>query len=157
MQDRFKFRAYFIPEEYYVKITQLNFDAEGNITEIKFIKPKSVDPGGSEYICYQDQLNKFVFEQCTGLKDKNDKLIYEGDIVEVTSPENWNIFDEYSNSEILGKGVVVTKPGCAFIKKNDIDGEEKKYYFALYSVVEDASVEVIGNIHENSELLEDNK
>lgn len=33
MEDRFKFRAYFIPEEYYVKITQLNFDAEGNILE----------------------------------------------------------------------------------------------------------------------------
>ena len=34
MQDRFKFRAYFISEKYCVKITQLNFDTEGNITEI---------------------------------------------------------------------------------------------------------------------------
>ncbi|GAA2222255.1 YopX family protein [Streptomyces aculeolatus] len=134
MQNRFKFRAWDSIAKEYI------FDS---------------------YALYElfvnDIDNSYQVEQCSGLKDKNGKLIYEGDIVEVTSPENWNIFDEYSNSEILGKGVVVTKPGCAFIKKNDIDGEEKKYYFALYSVVEDASVEVIGNIHENSELLEGNK
>lgn len=62
MKDRFKFRAYFIPGKYYVKITQLNFDGEGNITKMKFIKPKKVDPEGGVYTCYQDQLDKFVFE-----------------------------------------------------------------------------------------------
>lgn len=133
MQDRFKFRAYFIPEEYYVKITQLNFDAEGNITEIKFIKPKSVDPGGSEYICYQDQLNKFVFEQCTGLKDKNDKLIYEGDIVDDGEQYTKIVFD---------KSCFCYDDGSGFY--DDLD-----FYYT--------HCEVIGNIHENSELLEGNK
>lgn len=76
MQDRFKFRAYFIPGKYYVKITQLNFDAEGNITEMKFIKPKKVDPEGGECTCHQDQLDKFVFEQCTGCRDCTGDLIY---------------------------------------------------------------------------------
>lgn len=136
MQDRFKFRAWDNQERYYIPDEETNFCH-----------------GMMEYWLDKEDC-PLVFEQCTGLKDKSGKLIYEGDIVEVTSPESWNIFDEYSNSEILGKGVVVTKPGCAFIKKNDIDGEEKEYYFALYSVVEGADVEVIGNIHENSELLE---
>lgn len=144
MQDRFRVRGWSVFDSgYYDGIQNMLFGEENNMTLLDAISKGLV--------------NEIIPEQCTGLKDKNGKLIYEGDIVEVTSPENWNIFDEYSNSEILGKGVVVTKPGCAFIKKNDIDGEEKKYYFALYSVVEDASVEVIGNIHENSELLEDNK
>lgn len=40
IKDRFKFRAYFIPGRYYVKITQLNFDTDGNITKMEFIKPK---------------------------------------------------------------------------------------------------------------------
>lgn len=134
MQDRFKFRAYFIPEEYYVKITQLNFDVESNITKIKFIKPKSVDPEGSEYICYQDQLNKFVFEQCTCLRDKNGKLIYEGDIVKLQLSYDENLSVEYS------KGSFDLVGDCGFrallrIYKNDC--------------------EVVGNIHENPELLEE--
>ena len=74
IKDRFKFRAYFVPGRYYVKITQLNFDAEGNITKIKFIKPKKVDPEGNTYTCYQDQLDKFVFEQCTGCRDCGNDL-----------------------------------------------------------------------------------
>ena len=149
MQDRFKFRAW-------KKISQI-YDYD--IQECEKI-PLHNSNKEKCFACFQSYLKNqdiFEIEQCTGLKDKNGKLIYEGDIIKVTSPKNWNIFDEYSNSEILGKGVVVTKPGCAFIKKNDIDGEEKKYYFALYSVVEDADVEVVGNIHENPELLEEDK
>ena len=145
MKDRFKFRAW--SDEYNRYLDKYDIYNETLATDYSIYTLLEF---------YVDS-NKFTFEQCTGLKDKNGKLIYEGDIVEVTSPENWNIFDEYSNSEILGKGVVVTKPGCAFIKKNDIDGEEKEYYFVLYSVVEDADVEVVGNIHENPELLEEDK
>ena len=85
MQDRFKFRAYFIPGKYYVKITQLNFDTEGNITEMKFIKPKKVDPEGGEYTCYQNQLDKFVFEQCTGCRDCGNDLHKDDQEVELIS------------------------------------------------------------------------
>lgn len=150
MQDRFKFRAYFIPEEYYVKITQLNFDVESNITEIKFIKPKSVNPEGSEHICYQDQLNKFVFEQCTGCRDCKGDLIYEGDILEV--PE-----DKCTNSH-----VAVRKD--EEFQKWLLDGNAEADY-EFYELVNrpcDSELEIddvgiVGNIHENPELLEDNK
>ena len=144
MQDRFKYRAWDKENKKYIYSVEKGLEFYSTAGNLRVMILAEIA-----------ESRKYVLEQCTGLKDKNGKLIYEGDIIKVTSPKNWNIFDEYSNSEILGKGVVVTKPGCAFIKKNDIDGEEKKYYFALYSVVEDADVEVVGNIHENPELLEE--
>ena len=155
MESRFKFRAWNFKENKYYQQNEKGMFKLGG--ELPNGTPVGVLCGVEDLTNNRNYGKNFVVEQCTGLKDKNGKLIYEGDIIKVTSPKNWNIFDEYSNSEILGKGVVVTKPGCAFIKKNDIDGEEKKYYFALYSVVEDADVEVIGNIHENPELLEEDK
>ena len=146
MESRFKFRAWNKENKKYIYGVEKGLEFYSTAGNLRVMTLAEIA-----------ESSRYDLEQCTGLKDKNGKLIYEGDIVEVTSPENWNIFDEYSNSEILGKGVVVTKPGCAFIKKNDIDGEEKEYYFVLYSVVEDADVEVVGNIHENPELLEEDK
>lgn len=142
MEDRFRVRGWSIYDSgYYYDIQNMLFGEEDNMTLLGAISKGLV--------------SEIIPEQCTGLKDKNGKLIYEGDIIKVTPPENWSVFEEYRNSEILGKGVVVIKQGCAFVKKNDIDDKEKEYYFLLYSVIEDADAKVIGNIHENPELLEE--
>lgn len=78
---------------------------------------------------YRDKVKIIEFMQYTGLKDKQDKLIYEGDIVKCFK---------------VGNSVVNFSYGCfglttnhTFHAFNDIYGE----------------IEVIGNIYENPELL----
>ena len=82
---------------------------------------------------------EFELMQSTGLKDKNDKEIFEGDIVKFTITNGFDyVVDEY--------GAVTYKQGAFFIVKD----------FAEYliSYVYTKEVEVIGNIYENQELLE---
>lgn len=74
--------------------------------------------------------------QYTGLKDINNKEIYEGDIVKV--------FDV--STGINSEGYVTFGNGCFYIT----DGEYSRYRWVDYQV------EVIGNIYENPELWEEN-
>ena len=111
MQDRFKFRAWDSIAKEYI------FDS---------------------YALYElfvnDIDNSYQVEQCTGLKDKNGKLIYEGDIVEVP---------------VLYNGIPTgKKQRCKVYYKHGA--------FNIY-VVKSKYLKVVGNIHENPELLEDNK
>lgn len=114
MQDRFMVRVWDIKRERYVYNAQFEPD----------------------YDVIEDD-TEYIPEQCTGLKDKNGKLIYEGDII------NYNFSGEVNTVETFAKKVSQGKHIVEFCE----------YYFAPFNFVNVSDVEVIGNVHENPELL----
>jgi len=86
----------------------------------------------------EDQDN-YIIEQCTGLKDKNGNLIYEGDIVK----------DEFGRKF----KVIWSEEDCMFDGRIIYYDPEFGTRFDLYQGATDNS-EIIGNIHEQAEQNE---
>ena len=85
------------------------------------------------------EVNSKTICQCTGLKDKKGKLIYEGDIVKCL----YNSYGE--NGVYIGK-VIYREDTCCFVAANS---ESTDYEWW------EEEKEVIGNIFDNPELLEE--
>lgn len=140
MEDRFKIRAFDISDNCYVKITHLDFDTNGNISQMKFVKLTNMGSDG-EYICNQDQLDKFIFEQFVGFRDINGKLIYEGDI----------LGDAHSDEPRRCSQVLYDKKDSQFKTFSRFD--ELEVEDTLDNLLQNDR-KIVGNIHENPELLE---
>lgn len=85
----------------------------------------------------------FVIQQFTGLLDKNDKEIYEGDIVTYEAGEP----NRNDGSFYKGKSVVKFENGAFWPRPIKEECEDSWYDYEL------KDLEVIGNIFENPELL----
>lgn len=96
-----------------------------------------------------DDTDGYEIEQWTGLKDVNDKNIFEGDIVYFT------VFDCFDHdTQYIG---VVMYEGSRFElsnpKTNYGDWDNNGPFDLDWVLVNDCEAEIIGNINENPELL----
>lgn len=123
-----KFRAWLKKEKCYGKVLGIDF-YEGAV-RVHYQQGELVVFNIS--IPFED----VVIEQYTGLKDKNGKEIYEGDIFE----------DDYNGGYEVVKWIDERSAFCLCYMGYERDVEE--FYTRCTN-----EMEVIGNIHENKELL----
>lgn len=126
-----------------------------NKTTYCFKEDYERDPGNTEHYIVFDQMTDWglpnrhlkadvipeTIGQFIGLTDKNGKKIFEGDIVDVLYDANY----AGVAAERIGKFEVVFDRGC-FMKR-------KKDGFGLFHFIASDVHTVIGNIHDNPELL----
>lgn len=91
-------------------------------------------------------------EQYTGLKDKNGKEIYEGDIVIIEPAESFakTYYGSESRMLITGAHRVYFEYGVFLVEETADEHMPLGQYIAQ-------ELEVVGNIHENPELLKKEK
>lgn len=117
MNDRFKFRIWWKKENRYRVDTHII--PIGHLTDFA-------------------NSDQYVVEQCTGLKDKNGKLIFEGDLIK--SPNNSHKLAVVR----MENGVY----GCKECRFNGV------WEMNLYDLIKHYGVEIIGNIHKQAEQKE---
>lgn len=129
MNDRFKFRVW---------------DKRRN----KFIESPEPTPmlqanGLLAYFKDAEYMNNYVIQFCTGLKDKNGKLIYEGDILQDIARHDKPLY------------IVKWNKSQAQFYIEMINPKKYELYAEWHMGRHDLDYEVIGNIYENKELLEE--
>lgn len=91
------------------------------------------------------ELNSLHFDWClerpTCLKDKNGNLIYEGDIV-----------DTFYEGEPTGQRYIYRYEPPAFYVEPFENGKPSEHHYYYFAVANERC-EIIGNIHENGDLL----
>lgn len=120
--------------------------------QVHGLTPDTLWLSGKAYPIIFHPLEHFVLMQYTGLKDKNGKEIYEGDVVRVTDEDGDMYWTDTAGNEHLvsdgGIGQVSFDFGMWYVDGGPSNG--------LYDLVKINSclVEVIGNVFENPELIE---
>ena len=127
MQDRFKFRFWCEKDKtmYYVNSNNCIF------TKQRRLNLSSV---------FNNESDRYIPLQSTGLRDRNGKLIYEGDIVRL-------------GQEDTDIGIVMWNDGeCAY----NVD-EKLNHRVSDFTCWCEEYLEIISNIYENKELLKEQK
>lgn len=143
MQDRYLPRVWTDEGYYYPVFSELGITYENSKFGGKYEEMKNLDWVYAWFFGENDLEFKYKLEMPTSLKDKNGKLIYEGDIIKQGNSIYKVIF---SYDDVASCGCCIDKfSGCGFVMEDkygcrgDLD---------IYS-----ELEIIGNIHENGDLL----
>lgn len=163
MSRDIKFRAWSIREQRMIHLAT----SESSSTHLQLnnhtwgiFEPDLEDYCGG---CTCNKLQDDILMQYTGLNDKRDVEIYEGDIVKQT----FNVYqgetdyhDSYSLSgNDIGEVIILPSKGVCIknIVRNAIENEDEKIVnqkLKYYKNIVGYRCEVIGNIYENASLLE---
>ena len=128
MADRFLFRAW---------------NKERKVMEAEWVN--TIHFNGQIYHGSMNITDHYIIMQCTGIYDKNDKLIFEGDIVD-RKPVN-------KRAGGGGRFVIIwDEHDHRFALKRDNKWVPTGTHNMPYKIVP-RLVEVIGNIHENPNLI----
>ena len=133
MSREIKFRAWLKEEKKMVNVETIDF-SEKSIQHLE--KNEIIDA----YLLRTTFLEDIDLMQYTGLKDKNGKEIYEGDILKYNFPYDGRL------KHISLVKFVETEASFGI---KDIYGNE----IPLYRITANNYFEVVGNIYENPELL----
>lgn len=136
-----KFRAWKKAGKELGRVGQITFELDGSVSCVLF-KGKFLD--------FNVPINEIVLMQSTGLKDKNGKEIFEGDVVSRNSGMPSVVeFGKWIYEEDFGYKI----KNIGFYLNSSYDDDE--FFQAMDYEDIRKNYEVIGNIYENPELLED--
>lgn len=124
-----RFRAWHKTWEEMGKVKRIRFDDDGNVTTVLF---------GGKLLGVNAKIDEIELMQSTGLKDKNGKEVFIGDIIKCTRgcPHEVYLEKEYGGTYVGGMPAIYLK------------GIREGYAWT-------GAEEILGNIYENPELLEE--
>ena len=148
MNDRFKFRVWSNKNNIYIVDSHYPIGSDHSIVIRQ--DGKAYNLGLGDYEDYSnmhswavmEEFTDCIIEQCTGLKDKNGNLIYEGDVVQFT--HNRGYFTNKGDIRVIEFSAFRF---CGFGWRSH---PENNVEFALTESAAKKCV-VIGNIHEQAE------